>query len=87
MDNKIYLNVPYSEKDEAKSKGARWDPNEKSGLLLIPIINYHSQVGLKPKLRTHLAENSIHQFIWFNLSNLAGAAGISVVSIASLIPS
>lgn len=29
MGNRIYLNVPYSEKDEAKSKGARWDATEK----------------------------------------------------------
>ena len=27
--NKIYLNVSYAEKDEAKSKGARWDANKK----------------------------------------------------------
>jgi hypothetical protein len=27
--NKIYLNVSYAQKDEAKSKGARWDANKK----------------------------------------------------------
>tara|TARA_A100001011_G_scaffold391447_1_gene476943 strand:- start:84 stop:782 length:699 start_codon:yes stop_codon:yes gene_type:complete len=27
--NKIYLNVPYEEKDEAKSMGARWDKSKK----------------------------------------------------------
>ncbi len=26
---KIYLNVPYSEKDLAKGKGARWDAGKK----------------------------------------------------------
>jgi hypothetical protein len=26
---KFYLSVPYSDKDEAKSKGARWDPEKK----------------------------------------------------------
>ena len=26
---KIYLNVPYSEKDQAKELGARWDPDIK----------------------------------------------------------
>ncbi|RAY97104.1 hypothetical protein DP187_21585 [Enterobacter cloacae] len=43
---KFYLSVPYSEKDEAKSKGARWDPEKKkwyipegySSLLLIKWI-------------------------------------------------
>lgn len=27
--DKIYLNVPFNKKDEAKMKGARWDPNMK----------------------------------------------------------
>ena len=30
MDNsKTYLNVPFSQKDDAKSLGARWDPSKK----------------------------------------------------------
>ncbi|MBH2977808.1 hypothetical protein I5R25_06070 [Serratia marcescens] len=29
MKNKIYLNVPYSEKDDVKTKGARWDSIER----------------------------------------------------------
>ena len=28
-DSKIYLNVPYAEKDAAKALGARWDPANK----------------------------------------------------------
>jgi ribonuclease HI len=28
-NKKIYLNVPYAEKDKAKADGARWDPNAK----------------------------------------------------------
>ena len=32
--NKIYLNVPYSKKDEAKSKGARWNAEKKSWYIL-----------------------------------------------------
>ncbi len=32
---KIYLNVPYKEKDEAKKLGARWDPDSK--LWYIPL--------------------------------------------------
>ena len=35
---KIYLNVPYSEKDEAKGWGARWDAGRKNGLLKIIIV-------------------------------------------------
>lgn len=26
---RLYLDVPYKEKDEAKSLGARWDPEKK----------------------------------------------------------
>lgn len=29
MDSKIYLSVPFEEKDRAKELGARWDPDEK----------------------------------------------------------
>jgi ribonuclease HI len=28
-DNKLYLNVPYAQKDAAKAQGARWDPKKK----------------------------------------------------------
>jgi len=28
-DSKIYLNVPYAEKDQAKALGARWDASRK----------------------------------------------------------
>lgn len=28
----IFLNVPYAEKDLAKSKGAKWNPTKKSGI-------------------------------------------------------
>lgn len=28
-NSKIYLNVPYAEKDAAKALGARWDPSRK----------------------------------------------------------
>ena len=31
---KIFINVPYSEKEDAKSKGARWDPQNKSWFIL-----------------------------------------------------
>lgn len=29
VNSKIYLDVPYAQKDEAKSLGARWDPSKK----------------------------------------------------------
>ena len=29
-EKKIYINVPYAEKDEAKGLGAKWDPVKKS---------------------------------------------------------
>ena len=29
QDSKIYLNVPYAEKDAAKALGAKWDPVKK----------------------------------------------------------
>lgn len=31
----LLLNVPYAEKDEAKSLGAKWNPKLKNGMLLI----------------------------------------------------
>lgn len=54
MDNKIYLNVPYSEKDEAKSKGARWDPNEKKWF----ITNTHNQLPFSSWLETKVENTS-----------------------------
>src|SRR5690606_41126812 len=29
MDNRLYLEVPFEEKDEARAFGARWDPKKK----------------------------------------------------------
>ncbi|MFK5948981.1 MAG: DUF5710 domain-containing protein [Methylococcales bacterium] len=29
VNSRIYLNVPYSQKDEAKALGAKWDANKK----------------------------------------------------------
>lgn len=29
MQQRIWLDVPYSEKDQAKAAGARWDPDAK----------------------------------------------------------
>lgn len=29
INSKIYLNVPYAEKDAAKTLGAKWDPTKK----------------------------------------------------------
>ena len=33
-DEKIYLNVPFNEKDEAKKYGCKWDVNEKKWYIL-----------------------------------------------------
>jgi ribonuclease HI len=33
-DTKIYLNVPFKDKDIAKNKGARWDPSKKKWYIL-----------------------------------------------------
>lgn len=30
MDSRIYLNIPFKDKEEAKSLGCRWDPEKKS---------------------------------------------------------
>ena len=31
---KLYLNVPFKEKDEAKSLGAKWNAKVKNGILI-----------------------------------------------------
>lgn len=55
---KIYLNVPYAEKDQAKALGARWDaPNKKwyapSGVDLAPFAKWQSEPDSpKPSLTT-----------------------------------
>jgi hypothetical protein len=43
----FYLDVPYSEKDEAKKLGARWDPKAKSWY----VPKGHSTHGLWPRWR------------------------------------
>lgn len=35
MNNLLYLNVPYSEKDEAKKLGAKWNPEKKKIFLIL----------------------------------------------------
>lgn len=48
---KFYLSVPYSEKDEAKSKGARWNPEKKMVCpTRIPKYSpYQMDLGIKTK--------------------------------------
>ena len=36
---KIFINVPYAEKEDAKSKGAKWDPQKKSWFILDDMNN------------------------------------------------
>jgi len=38
MNIRVYLNVPFSEKEEAKELGCRWDSERKSGIVLIVIM-------------------------------------------------
>lgn len=33
MADRIWLDVPYAEKDQAKAAGARWDPQPAAGTL------------------------------------------------------
>jgi hypothetical protein len=49
-DSKIYLNVPFAQKDEAKALGARWDairkkwfvPSDKDAMLF---ARWHAEAG------------------------------------------
>lgn len=34
MFNRLYLNIPYAEKEEAKKFGARWNPEKSNGFLM-----------------------------------------------------
>ena len=45
-EKKIYLNVPYSKKDEAKAKGARWDAPNKKWYILESNLNKESLMKL-----------------------------------------
>lgn len=38
-DSKVYLSVPFPEKDEAKALGARWDPTNKKWYILSSVDN------------------------------------------------
>ena len=40
-DEKIYLNVPFADKDDAKTKGARWDPSQKKWFVTSPNHQCH----------------------------------------------
>ena len=67
-NSKIYLNVPYTEKDTAKALGARWDPSKKKWY--VPVDKDRAQfskwqttatsatTAKKPKSRTS-ASNSL----------------------------
>jgi len=54
MAEKIYLNVPYAQKDAAKALGARWDPATKkwyvpAGKDMAPFAHWLSDVTALPK--------------------------------------
>lgn len=52
-DAKIYLNVPYAQKDAAKALGARWDPAQKKWYVLADkdlslFAQWHSATSASP---------------------------------------
>lgn len=38
MNVRVYLHVPFNDKDEAKDLGCRWDGDRKNGIVLIAIM-------------------------------------------------
>ncbi|POZ51179.1 DUF5710 domain-containing protein [Methylovulum psychrotolerans] len=50
VSTKVYLNVPYSRKDEAKNMGAKWDPDFKSWYMLENNRNFDKLTLLFPDI-------------------------------------
>jgi len=65
----IHLNVPYSEKDEAKALGARWNPSRKTWFIedredLTPFMKWIPAPLLRPhkkRLHPRFENNSIRR--------------------------
>lgn len=51
--DKIFINVPYSEKEEAKSEGARWDPKNKSWFISKDMDKKHFSKWLQTDKKQH----------------------------------
>lgn len=78
-DNPIYINCPYTEKDYAKTYGAKWDPIKKSWYLTnkyqlnyipkrwIIIKKYSPRVFIKHRIFTVLTPEQ-----WFNKHGMYG---------------
>ena len=43
---KIYINLPYAEKDEGKKLGTRWDPKKKKWYILPSLDEYKKKIIL-----------------------------------------
>jgi phage/plasmid primase-like uncharacterized protein len=57
--SKVYINVPYSEKDEAKALGAKWDKKEKAWFVEPGIDQKPFQKWLEPAQETQLDMNKV----------------------------
>ena len=57
--SKVYINVPYSEKDEAKALGAKWDKQEKSWFLEPGTDQATFKKWLVPSQETRLDMNKV----------------------------
>ena len=57
--SRVYINVPYSEKDEAKALGAKWDKKEKSWFVESGIDQKPFQKWLEPARETQLDMNKV----------------------------
>lgn len=58
-ESRVYINVPYSEKDEAKALGAKWDKQEKSWFLKPGTDQKPFQKWLAPSRENRLDMNKV----------------------------
>ena len=62
-DNPIYINCPYTEKDYAKTYGAKWDPIKKSWYLTNKYqLNYIPKRWIIIKKYSRISENQKKYF-------------------------
>ncbi len=70
-NNKIYLNVPYAQKDAAKALGARWDPSRKkwyvpAGVDMAPFASWLADVSDSPSVATRDAVAGVFTYASIN---------------------
>ncbi len=63
-DSKIYLNVPFAQKDEAKALGARWDAIQKKWFVpadkdITLFARWHSEAGAVQSPRSKASSSKI----------------------------